>query len=159
MTWAATCRRLLAAVGALVAVVLMVGTTATRTAASWSDGAAFAAQASSGTWATVGGDSCEVLNIYTGQVVGTCTVDGVTFMGPWENGTRFSVAISGFQPANDVVARVSVDLSNYSDDWNWATGFAQMDSAQNVEWAAPVVTFTTYPNGFSPFSGTYIQGS
>ncbi|WP_122817937.1 hypothetical protein [Nocardioides pantholopis] len=157
MTWPATGRRLLAAIGALGAVVLVVATTATPTVAGWTDGAVFAAKATSGTWATEGGDSCEVLDTTTGEVVGTCTVDGVTFSDGWAQGTRFSVAVSGFQPSNDRVARVSVDLSQYSSAWDWAAGSVQMDSAQDVEWSAPVVTFTTYPWGFSPFTGTYIQ--
>lgn len=158
MTWAARRRRLIAAVGVLVAGVLIIGTTATRTSASWADGATFAAQVTSGTWATAGGDSCEVLSVSTGEVVGTCNVDGVTFMDPWAQGTRFSVAVSGFQPAADVHLRVTVDMSRYSTGWDWSAGFMQMDSAQSVEWSAPVLTFTTYPWGTSPFSGTFVLG-
>ncbi|MCD4523978.1 hypothetical protein [Nocardioides sp. cx-173] len=157
MTWPATCRRLFAAIGALLAAVLVVATTATRTAAGWSDGAAFTAQATSGTWETGGGDKCEVLSNFTGEVIGTCNVDGVTFSDAWNQGTRFSVAISGFQPSNDRVARVSVDLSKYSSAWNWPIGTVQMDSARSVDWSAPVLTFTTYPSGFSPFGGTYFE--
>ncbi|MBC2932178.1 hypothetical protein [Nocardioides sp. zg-1228] len=155
MTWPATRRRLLAAMGTLVAVALIVATTADRTVAAWSDGAVFATRATSGTWATAGGDSCEVLDNATGEVVGTCTVDDVRFDAGWENGTRFYVTVGGFQPSSDRVARVSVDLSEHSSDWDFTRGFAQMDSGQDVTWSAPVITFTTYPWGAPPFSGTY----
>ena len=157
MTRVPVCRRLLAAAGALVAVVLVVGTTANPTTASWTDGAVFAAQATSGTWDS--GHTCEVVSVSTGEVVGSCAVDSVTIGDRWPQGMRFNVALTSFEPSADVQARVTVDMSKVSTEWDWSAGTVQMDNAWSSTWAAPILTFTTMPWHTSPFGGTfYLNG-
>jgi hypothetical protein len=146
-------RRLIAVVGALAAVVLLVGMAATRTSASWADAAVFAAQATSGSWDS-GENTCQVVDVNTGEVVGSCAVDSVTVNDQWQHGMRFTVTVSGFQPGTDVQAQIRVDMSKFLPDWDWSASTVQMDSAQSVDWSAPILTFTTYPWHASPFSGT-----
>lgn len=151
-------RRLIAVVGALAAVVLLVGTTATRTSAAWTDVAAFAAQATSGTWES-GENMCEVVSVSTGEVLGSCSVDAVTIGERWPQGMRFAVTLGSFEPSGDVQARVSVDMSKALPDWDWSASGVQMDNALNLDWSAPVLTFTTIPWHGSPFGGTvYLTG-
>lgn len=162
MTWAATRPRLLAAaVVMFMAVVLVVGSAVSRTSAAWADQATFAAQVSAGTWSGDSGgsgDSCEVLSVSTGEVLGTCTVEKVHNLGEWPQGMRFAVEISGVVLDGEQQARVTVDMSKagFTREWDWSAGSVTMDYVADYDWSAPHLTFTTARwNDGGPHGGTF----
>ncbi|MDM8086432.1 hypothetical protein QUV83_16795 [Cellulomonas cellasea] len=165
MTWAVTRPRLLAAaVGMLVALVLVVGSAVSRTTAAWADQASFAAQVSAGSWSGgsggsgATGDSCEVLSVSTGEVLGACAVEQVHNLGEWPQGMRFAVEISGLVLDGEQQARVTVDMSKagFTREWDWSAGSVTMDYVADYSWSAPYLTFTTaqWNDGLS-FGGTF----
>lgn len=163
MTWITRRLRLVAAaVGILMALVLVVGSAMNRTTAAWADQASFAAQVSAGSWSGDSGDSgesgdrCEVLSVSTGEVLGPCAVEKVNNLGEWPDGMRFSVEISGLDLNGEQQARVTVDMSRaFAREWDWAAVSVEMDYVANYSWSAPYLTFTTaqWNDGHS-FGGT-----
>ncbi|UZN04066.1 hypothetical protein [Cellulomonas sp. S1-8] len=161
-------RLLVAAVG-LLAVLLALGATTSRTAAAWTDRAAFTARATAATWVVGPVQKCEVVT--TGaqpQVVSACTVTSVQATNQWGSagpdgyvtggGLQFQVATSGYTPAAGRQARITVDLTRITGTtsrWNWAAGSVVTYNGVVSAWAPPFVTFTTYEYNASPFGAQF----